>query len=241
MVVSKVPAFSFTAVVILVAAVVRALDDETTTRLPMGAVAHATAVLLATAVAWPVNDERRAALGALARATEVLERATQGQVLEIRMVDETGDPGFEAAVARDDKVLYLRIEPSTDVAKAIVVRELPAWLMNYGMQAHLRDPAHAEVPLAEAILKAEHSTRAPAIGAGIARPLRPDNAVRAYYVETSGDRARQLLAVDAKTGGTVANPDSIYEPWMPVKLCVVRSATDPDALVPFTWSLLCHA
>jgi hypothetical protein len=218
MIASKIPAFSLTAIVILAAAVARSLDDQTATRLPMGAIAHATAVLLATAVAWFVNDEAATALGTLAHATEVMERATHGQVLEIRQMDETNDPAFEAAVARDDTVLHLRIAPGTDVITEIVASELPSWLMNYRIQAHMRGISRVEVPLVEAILKAEQSAQAPAIGAGIARPLRGGNEVLAYYVEIIGDRARKLLAVDAKTGAIAVNSNSVYEPWMPVKL-----------------------
>jgi hypothetical protein len=218
MIASKIPAFAITAIVILAAAVARSLDEEAAARVPMGALAHATAVLLVTAVAWPENDEATTALGTLAHATEVMECATHGQVLEIRQVGETGDPAFEAAVARDDTVLHLRIAPGTDVITEVVVSELPSWLMKYRVQAHMRGVSRVEVPLAEAILKAEQSAQAPAIGAGIARPLRGGNDVLAYYVETIGDSARKLLAVDAKTGAIAANSNSVYETWMPVKL-----------------------
>jgi uncharacterized membrane protein YkoI len=177
-------------------------------------------VLLATGVARAADDEQALELpiGTLAHATEEIERATEGHVLEIRLVDEKGDPAFEAAVAQDDTVLYLRIASVTEVVTEIAVKELPPWLMNYRMQAYMRSISRAKVPLVEAIRKAEENAQAPAIGAGIAKPLSGDSAVLAYYVETIKGKARRLLAVDAERGAMIANPEAVYDHWTPVKL-----------------------
>ena len=157
-------------------------------------------------------------MGGLAHATEEMERATGGRVLEVRLVDEKGDPAFEAAVASEDAVVYIRLAAVTDVVTEIDVAELPAWLMNYKMQAYMRSIELAQVPLVEAILRAENKAQAPAIGAGIAKPLSGSNAVLAYYVETIKGRSRKLMAVDAKTGAMIANPEALYERWTPVEL-----------------------
>lgn len=157
-------------------------------------------------------------MGGLAHAAEEMERASSGKILEIRLLDEKGDPVFEAAVVADDAVVYMRLAAVTDVVTEIDVAELPAWLMNYKMQAYMRSSELAKVPLVEAILRAENKAQAPAIGAGIAKPLSGGNAVLAYYVETTKGRSRKLMAVDAKTGAMIANPEALYERWTPVKL-----------------------
>lgn len=175
-------------------------------------------VVLAASTARAEDLQDVLPVGALAHATEELERATSGQVLEIRLVDEKGNPAFEAAIARDDAVVYMRVVPVTDIITEISVSELPPWLLNYKMQAYMRSIERAKVPLVDAIVQVEKRARAPAIGAGIAKPLGGSNAVLAYYIETVKGRKRELLAVDAKTGAMIANPEAVYERWTPVKL-----------------------
>jgi uncharacterized membrane protein YkoI len=157
-------------------------------------------------------------MGALAHAASAFEAATGGKVLEIRLANMPGAPAFEAAVAKDDRVLYMRIgSPSEDVTE-IKVRELPPWLLNYRMESYMRSIAQAKVPLTDAIAKAEKRDRAPAIDAGLAKPLGGTNAVLAYFVETLKGSKRQESAVDATTGAFIENPDSLYEPHTPVDL-----------------------
>lgn len=205
------------------AAAARSLDDVTTVKWPIGAVAHAAVVLIAVAIVWS-NDETviASAMGTLAHATEATERITRGQVLEIRQLGVADGPAFAAAVSLSDTVLYLRIVPVMGLVTELDDSERPLWLMNYGMQAPVRGIARGEVSLVEAILKAEQDAHAPAIAAGVAKPLR-GGTVFAYYVETAHDRARQLLAMDAQTGAVVANPDAALEPWYRVSLRRRRS------------------
>jgi uncharacterized membrane protein YkoI len=157
-------------------------------------------------------------MGALAHATEMVEQETGGKVLEIRLADEKGDAVFEAAVAHEDAVLYMRIASLSDTVTQITIKDLPLWLTNYKMEAYMNSISRAKVPLVEAIQKAEKEARAPAIGAGLARPLSGTNAVLAYYIETLKGEKRERQAVDAKTGAWIANPEAVYEPWTPVKL-----------------------
>jgi hypothetical protein len=112
----------------------------------------------------------------------------------------------------------MRIDSTSDNATEIKVRDLPPWLINYRLEAYVRSIARAQVPLDAAIVKAEGRARAPAIGAGLAKPLGGTNAVLAYFVETMNDSRRQVLAVDAQTGDFIANPDALYEPHTPVEL-----------------------
>jgi hypothetical protein len=155
-------------------------------------------------------------MGALAHATQELERATQGRVLEIRLMDERGEPKFEAAVAREDAVVYMRIASVADEATEIAVSELPPWLTSYKMQNYMKLIARAKVPLAEAIRRVEAADKAPAVGGGVAKPL--GAAAFAYYVETMKGAKRKLNAVDGATGALIANPEAVYEHWTPVKL-----------------------
>jgi hypothetical protein len=157
-------------------------------------------------------------MGALAQAASVLEKSTGGKVLEIRLANSPGPPAFEAVISKDDAVQYLRIaSPSNDVTE-IKIDELPPWLLNYKLDAYIRSVSKTQVPIEQAITKAEARDSAPAIDAGIARPLDGTNAVLAYFVETMKGHKRNELAVDATTGAFIANPDALYEPHRPVEL-----------------------
>lgn len=157
-------------------------------------------------------------MGALAHAARALEQNTNGKILEIRLRDEAGAPAFEAAIAKDGAVVYMHIESVTDNVTEINVRDLPRWLLNYHLEAYMRSVVKAVVPLEQAIVKAEARAHAPAIDAGVAKPLSGANAVLAYFVETAEGKSRGQFAVDAMTGAFIANPDELYEPHTPVEL-----------------------
>jgi hypothetical protein len=180
------------------------------------------AIIAIVAMSWARVQASEADLmlpmGALAHAADALERKTGGRVLEIRLVDEKGEAAFECAVVVGDAVVYMRVASVTDEVTEIAVKELPEWLLNYKLQSYMRSTEQAQVPLVEAIMKAENRARAAAIGAGVAKPLRGDNAVLAYYVETLRGKRRGLEAVDAETGRSIANPEAVYEHWTPVRI-----------------------
>jgi uncharacterized membrane protein YkoI len=157
-------------------------------------------------------------MGALAHATTELERESDGKVLEIRLVDEEGDPSFEAVLKVDDAIHYMRIASVTDTITEITVRELPAWLANYRLEAFMKSIDKAHVPLAEAVDQAEQKAMAPAVAAGIAKPLSGGNAVLAYYVETMLGKKQEIHAIDAMNGRMIANPAAVYERRTPIKL-----------------------
>ena len=156
--------------------------------------------------------------GALAHAAAALEKSTGGRVLEVRVANRAGAPAFEAAIARHDAVLYMRIESPSDNVTEIKAADLPPWLLNYHMEAYIRSISKTQVPLDAAIVKAEARDNAPAVDAGIAKPLSGTNAVLAYFVETMKGSTRNELAIDATTGAFIANPDELYEPHTPVDL-----------------------
>lgn len=156
--------------------------------------------------------------GALARATIALEGQTGGKVLEIRLADEKGAPNFEAVVKQRDHLVYMRIASPHSEVTEISVSELPHWMTDYRLEAYMRSIEKAKVALADAVVQAEERSGAPAIGAGLARPIDGSNGVLAYYVETSKSGKRLLSAIDAQSGAFVSNPESLYEPHTPVKL-----------------------
>jgi hypothetical protein len=155
---------------------------------------------------------------ALPNAVSALEDSTGGQVLEIRFVDEVGHERFESVVAQPNEVIYMAVNPVTEDVTQIAVRELPAWMLNWKLTAYVRSIQKATVPLSKAVMDAEAQARAPAIGAGLAKPLTGANQVLAYNIEllTGGKRSR--IAIDATNGAKIANPEELYETWTPVKL-----------------------
>jgi uncharacterized membrane protein YkoI len=171
-------------------------------------------------------------IGALAHAATAVEASTGGRLMEIRLADEKGKPTFEAALAKDGAVLYMRIDSVNDHVTEINVRDLPEWLLNYPLEAYMRSIDKAELPLAEAIVRAEERASAPAIDAGLAEPLSGTNAVLAYLVETIKGSRRHVLAVDAKSGDFIANPEALYAPHSPVilarRLMAAARATETE-------------
>ena len=158
--------------------------------------------------------------GALADATRVLEDSGAGKVLEIRLADQAGDPVFEAALKKPegDGVVYMRVTVPGDEIAHIKVSELPQWMVDYHLDAYMRSVDKAKVPLTNAIERAEKRADAPAVAAGIARPLTSGNAVLAWFVETLKGKKRELLAIDAVYGAPIANPEELYERRTPVEL-----------------------
>jgi hypothetical protein len=183
-----------------------------------GGVLAALSLLMLTPSTPARDTEPVVPVGALAHAAKAIEPATGGKVLEIRVTDATGAPAFEAALAKDDAVLYMRIESVNDHVTEIKVRDLPPWLLNYHLEAYMHSIDKAQVPLADAIVKAEQRASGPAIDAGLAKPLSGTNAVLAYFVETMKGGKRQALAIDATSGAFIANPESLFEPHTPVTL-----------------------
>src|ERR1700722_19022741 len=157
-------------------------------------------------------------IGALAHAADVFQEETGGKVLEIRLADTAGAAGFEAAILKNGGVLYMRIGSPAAHVTEIDVKDLPPWLLNYHLEAYARSAVRAQVPIQEAIAKAEKRNDAPAIDAGIAKPLGGDNAVLAYFVETLNGSRRGGHAPDWPTAVFTEKPQSLFETHTPVEL-----------------------
>ena len=157
---------------------------------------------------------------ALAETVQALEDETGGKVLEIRFArDADEDASFEVVLAAaDDELVYMRAYPVTDILEVLEIAELPPWMAGWTLTAYRSSIAKAEVPLTAAILQAEEAEDAPAIAAGLASPLSATTAVLAYNIELiRGDRPVRV-AIDARTGRRIANPEALYESWTPTEI-----------------------
>ena len=176
------------------------------------------AIALAAGIGPALTDAADMTAASLSKAVDALEAATGGKVLEIRFVDEKGHEHFESVVAKPDQVIYMAVDPVTENVTKIAIKELPAWMLNWKLTEYVRSIEKANVPLTKAIADAEALARAPAIGAGLAKPLSGTNQVLAYNIELLADGKRKRITIDASTGAKIANPEALYEPWTPVKL-----------------------
>ena len=175
-------------------------------------------VVLTIGAALAQQREPGVSENSLRHAVQVLERKTGGKVLEVRLSDRTGDPSFDAVIAKDDDLLYMHIAALSDTVTSIEMAQLPEWMVGRELTAYMKSIRQAKVPLAEAITLAERMANKPAIGAGLAAPLSGTNAVLAYNVEVMKGGERHRIAIDAVTGAPIANPDELYAAWTPVKL-----------------------
>jgi hypothetical protein len=156
---------------------------------------------------------------ALAEAVQALEDETGGKVLEIRFArDADEEASFEAVLAADDELVYMRAYSVTGLLEVLEIAELPPWMVGWTLTAYMKSIAKAEVPLTAAILQAEEAEDAPAIAAGLASPLSPTTAVLAYNIELIRDDRPVRVAIDAQTGRRIANPETLYESWTPTEL-----------------------
>jgi uncharacterized membrane protein YkoI len=176
------------------------------------------AIALAAAIGPALTDAADITAASLSKAVDALEAATGGKVLEIRFVDEKGHERFESVVAKPDQVIYMAVDPVAENVTEIAIKELPAWMLNWKLTEYVSSIEKATVPLAKAITKAEAMVGAPAIGAGLAKPLSGANQVLAYNVELLKGGKRRLIAIDATSGAKIANPEALYESWTPVRL-----------------------
>jgi hypothetical protein len=183
----------------------------------------AVTIALAAGVGPALTDAADMTETSLAKAVDVLEAATGGKVLEIRFVDEVGHERFESVVAKADEVIYMAVDPATEGVTRVAVKKLPAWMLDWKLTAYVQSIEKAKVSLSKAVARAEALAGAPAIGAGLAKPLSGSNHVLAYNVELLRNGKREHIAIDATSGAKIANPAELYEPWTPVRL--VRSST----------------
>jgi uncharacterized membrane protein YkoI len=155
--------------------------------------------------------------GTLAHALHVIEASTGGKVLEIRLLREN-EAGFAAVVVMGPELVHVRVSALNDNVTRISVSDTPQWMLDARLKAEMHDMAEMRIGPEEAIRKAEQSAQGAAVDAAIARPITPRNQVLAYNVEVLRDGRAERVAVDARTGELISNPDAVLEPWTPRRL-----------------------
>src|SRR5579883_627882 len=193
--------------------------EMTTKRLLGGAVAVSALLVGSVAMADPQLTERPESLRAMGPAnpsTIVLENAaaqiegkTGGRVMDIRFYDETGHPTYMAVIAKGGVVDTVRLDGVNGRITRVSGAMVPDWAMSWERRADVNSARQATVPLASAIITAENAARAPAIEAGLAKPLTAQNSVLAYNVEVLMHGRPELVAVDANTNEIIANPNAL--------------------------------
>jgi hypothetical protein len=143
------------------------------------------------------------------------EKFSGGRVLEMRFRARSGVLGFDAVIAKDGAFSHLRIDIPSNVVTVIAETELPEWMANWVLKADAKSLEKAKLHLVDAVLKAEEIADAPAVDAGIAKPLTGSNAVLAYDVEVIKDGRPERVVIDAVTGLKIANPQSLLDTWTP--------------------------
>ena len=194
----------------------RALLIATATAAALPAAGHWTPVHAQPAAVAPVdNPWKLVTKETLPLAVVAAEKFSGGRVLEIRFRTHHGVPGFDAVVAKNRAFSHLRIDIPSNRVAVIAETEIPAWMASWVLKADARSLEKARLHLADAVLKAEEIADAPAVDAGIAKPLTGDNAVLAYDVEVIRNNRPERVVIDAVTGLKIADPDQLLEGWTP--------------------------
>ena len=164
----------------------------------------------------PDSSASSSAPASLTDAVQSIESATGGKVLEVRV--RRHGPGFAAVVTKGNQLANIKVHPVNGQVTKMSVDEVPQWMHDWKLRADAQDIHKARVSVSDAIRTAEQAQQAPAVDAGLAKPLSPSNDVLAYNIEVLKDGEPRRVAVDAKTGELIANPDEVLTPWTPERL-----------------------
>jgi len=200
----------------------------------LGAVIVAPSMLLAgTALAAPQlleHPEPLSAMGnldpasaSLPTAIATIEAKTGGKVMDIRFVDAGGAPVYEAVVVTPGNVSLARLDVGTGVVSGFDHGQVSDQSYDWEHQRDLRSFAKATTPLSTAVATVEQIAGAPAVNAGLAAPLTPDNDVLAYNIEIVKYGRVHRVAVDATTDQVIADPSALG-----------LSDRDPSEFLPIT-------
>jgi uncharacterized membrane protein YkoI len=184
------------------------------------AVIVAPSMLLAgTAFAAPLlleHSEPLSALGnpdavtiSLPDAIAAIEAKTGGKVMNIRFTDAGGAPVYEAVVLTPGNVGTARLDARTGGVSGFDHNQVSDQSYDWEHQRDLRSFAKATTPLSTAIETVQQLAGTPAVNAGLAAPLTPDNDVLAYNIEIVKDGRVERVAVDATTDQVIADPSAM--------------------------------
>lgn len=182
------------------------------------AVIVAPSMLLAgTALAAPQlleHPEPLSALGSLdtvslPTAITTIEAKTGGKVMNIRFADAGGTPVYDAVVVTPGNVGTARLDARTGNVSGFDHDQVSDQSFDWEHQRDLKSFAQATTPLSTAIATVEQLAGTPAVNAGLATPLTPDNDVLAYNIEVVKDGRVERVAVDAMTDEVIADPSAL--------------------------------
>jgi uncharacterized membrane protein YkoI len=174
-------------------------------------------LLAGTALAAPQlleHPEPLSALGSLdtvslPTAITTIEAKTGGKVMNIRFVDAGGAPVYDAVVVTSGNVGTARLDARTGNVSGFDHDQVSDQSFDWEHQRDLKSFAKATTPLSAAIATAEQLAGAPAVNAGLASPLTPDNDVLAYNIEVVKNGRVDRIAVDATTDQVIADPGAL--------------------------------
>jgi hypothetical protein len=152
----------------------------------------------------------------LTDAIAAIEETTGGKVLEIRFHNDPVAVDYDAVVGKGPVISHVHIAAAPEHKVAVIAEtNVPVWMVNWVLRADMASIQKAKLSLTEAVRKAQQMTAAPAVDAGIAKPLTADNAVLAYNIEVVKNGKPQRVVIDAQTGDRIANPDALLDTWSP--------------------------
>ncbi len=149
------------------------------------------------------------ASASLPHAIATIEAKTGGKVMDIRFEADGGQPIYDAVVVTPDKTGIARIYVRTGAVTGIRDDEFSMQSLKWEKTRDVTSFDKATLPLSTAIETVEQAAGAPAINAGLAKPLTPDNDVLAYNVEIAKNGEVERVAVDASTGEIIADPGAL--------------------------------
>jgi uncharacterized membrane protein YkoI len=171
-----------------------------------------------TALAAPQLTEHEESLSALnnfhnsavslAGAIADVEAKTGGKVINIRFKDVDGTPSYQAVVVTPNDVGLAQVNARSGHVSGLD-RKISDRSLKWEQRNDLKSFAEANTPLSKAIAKAERLAGGPAVNAGLAKSLTPNNDVLAYNIEVLKLGQVQRIAVDATTGEVIADPDTL--------------------------------
>lgn len=183
----------------------------------LGAVIVAPYLLLGgTALAAPQLTEHRESLEnldvtavSLPSAIAAIEAKAGGKVMNIRFEDDGGAPVYDAVVVTPHEVGVARVYARTGNVSGIDDDKTSNLSLKWEQRRDVTSFAKATIPLSTAIETAEQIAGAPAVNAGLAKPLTPTNDVLAYNIEVVKDGQVERIAVDANTDQIIADPGAL--------------------------------
>jgi uncharacterized membrane protein YkoI len=143
----------------------------------------------------------------LPNAITAIETKTRGKVMNIRLEDDgSGTPVYDAVVVTPRAVGVARFYARTRKVSRIGDDKTSDRSLKWEQLGDVKSFGKATTPLSKAIATVEQITGAPAINAGLAKRLTPNDDVLAYNIEILKDGQAERIAIDANSDEVIADP-----------------------------------